>query len=163
MNSDIDGALRQVAEEAFETTAFMFVLEEEQGGPPPQAEAAVAAVRFDGPLCGTLVVAAAAGMLPELAGNMLGLAEDDAPPSSEQQHDAFKELANVICGNLLPCIAGKEAVFDVEAPRLVEKDERDAVTTSREPAAQLHMDLDCGWANLAVHLCQAAADDEAVA
>jgi CheY-specific phosphatase CheX len=163
MNSDLDGALRQVAEEALETTAFMFVMEEEPGGLPPQAEAAVAAVPFDGPVCGTLVLAAAAEMLPELAGNMLGLAEDDAPPSSEQQHDAFKELANVICGNLLPRMAGREAVFDVEAPRLVEQEERDAVTRSREPAAQLHIDLDCGWANLALYLCQAAADDETVA
>lgn len=163
MNIDVDGALRRVAEEAFETTAFMFVMEQEPWGVAPQAEAAVAAVPFDGPLCGTLVVAASAEMLPELAGNMLGLAEDDAPPSSEQQHDAFKELANVICGNLLPCIAGKEAVFDVQAPRLVAKDDREAVTTSREPAAQLHIDLDCGWTNLAVYLCQAAGDDEAVA
>ena len=52
-------------------------------------------------------------MLPGLAANMLGV--DEAPGSAEQA-DALGELANVLCGNLLPAIAGEQHVFILEAP-----------------------------------------------
>ncbi|MDM8539151.1 hypothetical protein QUF70_20550, partial [Desulfobacterales bacterium HSG17] len=50
-------------------------------------------------------------------GNMLGIEEDETS-TSEQQYDALKELLNVICGNLLPEIAGKEAIFKVGMPQI---------------------------------------------
>jgi CheY-specific phosphatase CheX len=52
-----------------------------------------------------------------LAANMLGQA--NAPPE-EQQHDALGEVANVVCGNLLPRIAGAKEVFQLGPPQLVE-------------------------------------------
>ena len=64
-----------------------------------------------------MVISSAA--MPELAANMLGL-DDDESPSEEQQKDALRESLNVICGNLLPRVGGKEAVFDIQAPEILD-------------------------------------------
>ena len=55
----------------------------------------------------------------ELTENMLGLDEGEAEISSDDQADALKETINVICGNLLPAIAGKDAVFDIQPPEIL--------------------------------------------
>jgi len=162
MNSDIGQALSDVAQAALETTAFMFVVGEDDPDATDLQDATTAAVPFSGPIAGTLLVSAEPSMLPELAGNMLGLCEDDDPPTRDHQLDAFKELANVICGNLLPCIAGREAVFDVGAPRMLGRVETDSITQQQIRAAQIHLDLDAGWAHLAVYLAEAS-KSEAVA
>ncbi|MEO7360554.1 MAG: chemotaxis protein CheX [Gemmatimonadaceae bacterium] len=70
-------------------------------------------VSFDGPLSGRLVLRATAEILPGIAENMLG-ANGNFSPSI--QRDALGELANVMCGNLLPLIGGAKSVFKLSAP-----------------------------------------------
>jgi len=70
-------------------------------------------VEFRGPLNGRLVVRASSSILPEVANNMLG--EDDQRPVALQR-DALGEIANVICGHVLPMIGGSDAVFHLAAP-----------------------------------------------
>jgi len=36
--------------------------------------------------------------------------------SADEQHDALRELINVICGNLLPLIGGGTAEFRIQTP-----------------------------------------------
>lgn len=81
-----------------------------------QSEAVVdvaVTVSFRGPLSGRLVLRASSTILPGVAANMLG-ADGEYPFAV--QRDALGELANVICGNLLPMIGGAEAVFVLSAP-----------------------------------------------
>ena len=56
--------------------------------------------------------------LHELAANMLGVDEDDETTSG-QQYDALKETLNVICGNLIPAIAGGLEIFDIDPPEIL--------------------------------------------
>ncbi len=77
--------------------------------------AVAASVSFAGPFSGNLIMVVSGQILPELTGNMLGV-DDNAETTLEQRHDALKELINVICGNLLPTIAGKHSIFNVNAP-----------------------------------------------
>ena len=82
-----------------------------------QSEAAVdvaVTVSFNGPLSGRLVLRASSEILPGIAENMLGA---DGEYSPAVQRDALGELANVICGNLLPMMGGAEAVFVLSAPQ----------------------------------------------
>jgi hypothetical protein len=76
---------------------------------------AAMSVRFAGPLRGRLVVRMCGGVLPILTSNMLG----DADGDPRMQRDALAEVANVICGNLLPLIAGADAEFSLDAPQPV--------------------------------------------
>lgn len=103
-----------------ETLAFMFAMPPPEEGPEPgeQEHAGVFRVRvyFEGPVDGSLVLSVPREMLPELAANMLGL--DAEATTREQRTDAARELCNVVCGNLLPAVAGAEPVFSVSPPEL---------------------------------------------
>ena len=79
---------------------------------------------------------------------MLGQEE---PPPEPTQKDALGEIVNVICGNLLPSIAGPEPVFDISAPEILEKN---AATQPAEqsPSALASVGLDVGWVGLALIL-----------
>ena len=72
-------------------------------------------VSFDGPLSGRLVLRASADILPGIAENMLGANGNYSPAV---QRDALGELANVMCGNLLPLIGGAKSVFTLSAPHV---------------------------------------------
>ncbi len=74
-------------------------------------------VTFQGPFRGRLVLVVSGPVLSEVAGNMLG--EEPAEASREAQLDALGELANVICGNVLPEIAGDLETFALTPPALL--------------------------------------------
>jgi CheY-specific phosphatase CheX len=110
----------QASANTMEAMAMMFLVPEEVASPGDSAMTA-AAVEFTGPSTGKLVVGISNNLLGELAGNMLGLM-DPGETTADQQADALKELANVICGNLLPAVGGNQAIYRVGAPTLVEDD-----------------------------------------
>jgi chemotaxis protein CheY-P-specific phosphatase CheC len=83
-----------------------------------QVEGAVS-VEFEGPFSGELLVRVCGGLLPIIAANMLG-EEGEKVSSKSLQYDALGEIANVICGNMLPGIAGSKDVFRVNAPKIAE-------------------------------------------
>ncbi len=115
----INDILYRIAEEVLEKIAFIFSFPEKDRVPIPFESAVVASVSFSGLFDGVLLMAVSQQVLPELTGNMLGI-DMDEETSMEEQHDALKELINVICGNLLPAIAGKQMIFNVETPQVIE-------------------------------------------
>ncbi len=111
MSGPYDAPLAEVATRTLEELCFFFampLLNDEQREAP--ADAAMS-VRFRGPMSGQLVVRFAGGLLPMLATNMLG----DADGSPSMQRDALGEVANVVCGHLLPIIGGASDVFALDA------------------------------------------------
>jgi CheY-specific phosphatase CheX len=120
MTSDPRAELFQATARTFESLGFMFpssVLEEPQKTAP--FEAAVS-VDFHGVAGGRLVLVLSGGLLPTLLENMLGEA---LPATPRVAYDALGELANVICGNALTMIHGKEATFLLDPPRPVKEKE----------------------------------------
>jgi CheY-specific phosphatase CheX len=115
--------LQQATASTFEELAFLFLETEctdEQAEVPLDA---VVAVNFHGPVRGRLMLRASSVLLPAIAANMLGEEQAKFVPL---QRDALGEMANVVCGNLLPMVAGAEAVFRLDAPQWL--GEADAVT-----------------------------------
>ena len=100
----------------FESLALLFA------DVPPSAAQAEAhlthavSVSFVGPSTGALVVAVSDDVAVALAANMLGLDPEVVRADAGVRHDAVGELANVVCGNVLPLVAGREAVFHLGAP-----------------------------------------------
>lgn len=113
LDAPLDRPLAAAATQAFEELGYFFV-ESLGDDAAPIVEHAAAAVDFAGPLYGTLVLSVADGVLPALAANMLGA---DEPPDEPMQLDALGEIANVICGSVLPVLGGPRAVFALGAPR----------------------------------------------
>jgi CheY-specific phosphatase CheX len=116
MNNTWKTALLRVAALTFEDLCFLFPetdLTEEQQDAPVDA---TVCVRFQGRFSGTLQMTLSGQVLPMVAANMLG--EEEATTS--QQLDALGEIANIICGNFLPHVAGSHAVFHIDAPQVVD-------------------------------------------
>ncbi len=134
--------LYQVAEDIMEKLAFIFSFREEERGAMDDTDSIAALVSFSGKFDGKLIMVVSEEVLPELAGNMLGL-DDPGETTEEQRHDALKELINVICGNLLPEIAGKEIVFNVAAPTIF-TDAGDLVAGAGTPTASARLALEEG-------------------
>ncbi len=118
MSLQIKDTLYRVAEEVMEKLAFLMSFPETEEASDANSRQVAAGISFSGAFTGVLVVAVSEQMLPQLTGNMLGI-DDDEESTAEQQHDALKELINVICGNLMPAIAGKQDVFHIEPPQII--------------------------------------------
>ncbi len=146
MSSSLLDPLYRAATLTFEEMALLYATplqEPIEGG----ADAEVA-VGFTGPLRGRLVVRAFGGVLPVLAANILGQEEEPAP---QLQRDALGEVANVICGNLLPAIGGPDALFLLDAPAPPERvPASDAFPEL--PVAGVALDLECGRAEVLLFL-----------
>jgi CheY-specific phosphatase CheX len=115
MEQQIKNILTVVANETLEKLAFLFAFPDDErrnDGPPP---AVTGRVDFNGFFSGSLIMRVSNSVVPEIAVNMLGL-DDDSEISVDAQHDAFKEIINVICGNLLPAIAGNQVEFSIRPP-----------------------------------------------
>jgi CheY-specific phosphatase CheX len=122
------------------------------------AEPLVGGVRVDftGPVRGTLVLQVTAGALDAAAANMLAL---DAPPAEALRRDALGELANVVCGTLLPALVGRRAVFTLDAPRWLDG----AAASDGAPVAATSVTLDEGRVDVALHLPDARLSGEVFA
>lgn len=150
----------ETAEMTCETLVFLFPApepEEDQGPDGENHDGLLhVSVRFAGPFEGSMTLTMPREMLPTVAANMLGLDEDATGPG--EWVDASRELCNVICGNLLPAVAGTEPVFVVSSPQLSDEPPRADLTKSVSARAwfeegwvevQLMVDgglvlLDCG-------------------
>lgn len=82
--------------------------------PPASADRVGFAVAFSGPLAGTVYVRMPEVLTKIIAGNLLGA---DEPVEDWLARDTAGELANVICGHVLPTLFGSSAVFRIDAPR----------------------------------------------
>jgi len=119
MNEKIRKILEKIVTETFEGLAFMFGFPEEDENAGSGESMIVTQVGFQGPFAGRMIMAVTRQTVQELTANMLGLDDGEEEISTADQADALKETINVICGNLLPAIGGKEAVFDIHSPEIL--------------------------------------------
>ncbi len=142
MTAAIDEILAREAADTLEKLAFLFAFPGTEDA--SDEETLTASVTFRGAFRGHLAIRLAAAVLPELTANMLGLDEGE-PISPGQQEDALKETLNIVCGNVLPAIAGKKAVFDLDPPRILSPDEDPG---AGQPAGTAVLELDQGVMNI---------------
>jgi hypothetical protein len=114
MNAAISGILTGVVVDTLEKLAFLFATPLEGPAAEDPQQLATVQVRFSGPLGGGMQLSLSRSVLAELTGNMLG-ADEGTVLSADDQHDALRELINVICGNLLPLI-DSGAEFTIQTP-----------------------------------------------
>src|SRR5579871_6782525 len=115
MIEQLQTALFEAATSTFEAMAFMIL--EPFGQEPLNAKPLVAStsVSFRGPFTGRVEVWASRDLLRMLTANMLGT--DEIPPLL-QQFDALGEITNIICGNILPKVAGTSEIFYLGCPKI---------------------------------------------
>ena len=122
MSDRIKEIITRESVQTLEKLAFIFAMPEEEDTEPEGEEAFAVAVDFTGPFSGSMLIRYPVEDLDELAVNMLGI-DDEEEITGDQKIDALKETVNIICGNVLPAIGGKTAVFDISAPMFVDESE----------------------------------------
>jgi len=120
MRDRIKAIVTRESVQTLEKLAFIFAVPEEEDVEPEEGETVDVAISFSGPFSGGMLILYPRGDLDELAANMLGL-DDEDEIASDQKVDALKETINIVCGNILPAIGGKEAVFDIDAPVIIDE------------------------------------------
>lgn len=135
----LEQALFRTTVSTFEELGFVVPAETPEDGDAAPVEAASAEVRFTGPRNGRLSIAVEERLLGEIAANMLGA---EGAISEETRRDALGEIANVLCGNLLPEIGGPGGRFKIEAPVIVPSEEE----TLFGEAIRVILDFDSGRA-----------------
>jgi hypothetical protein len=113
MSSALGDQLYQVASEAFERLATMTPLPPEDAVKHDLTVFRTARVDFKGPLKGNFRMRFYGGLSHAVAQTLLGEA-----PSTQQEEDALKEMTNVICGNLLPYLAGPKPLYQMDPPQI---------------------------------------------
>lgn len=105
--------LRRVAISTFENLALLLPEGDPEPGAPAPALTHGVRIAFSGPRCGLLEVRTVEAVAEAAARNMLA---DDAP-TADLCGDALAEIANVICGNLVPTLAAPDDIYRLDAPR----------------------------------------------
>lgn len=116
MDNRLTEKLYRASGRTFEALAFLLPAEQMTPEQAALPMARAVQVRFSGPFSGRLVLKVSAALPAALAANMLG--EEGEQPEAAMA-DALKEAANVLCGNLLPEIAGPKEIFRLDAPALL--------------------------------------------
>jgi CheY-specific phosphatase CheX len=114
----MEQALYQASISTFEDLGLMFPMECPDDSPLTNGESSRVGVRFRGSFVGEIVLEVEDRLLPTIASNMLG---EEGPVELEMMRDALGEMANVICGNALPAIAGKTEVFRLDSPAATDR------------------------------------------
>jgi len=112
---DFRELLAKSTKDNFERLAFIFAYSSDYPIAEPWEKPCVTArAYFSGQAEGMVSISVSEDILLNLTCNMLGLDQDDSLNlESEETHDAFIELLNVISGNFLPEAFGTKAVFDI--------------------------------------------------
>ena len=120
MVTETETTLTTVVSDVLEHQAFMFVDECPKTELEQDAGASLhVTMGFEGPVSGSIGMAVPRTMCVELAANILGVEPDD-DFAVEGAPDAFQELLNVVCGQLLTSLYGSEPVFHLSIPRVEE-------------------------------------------
>jgi CheY-specific phosphatase CheX len=146
MPESLSSPLADAASETLESLAYCFAERVDASAVPAADVDGVVAVAFAGEAHGGVVLQLSGGILPTMAGNMLGR---DEPTSPDDQRDALGEAANVICGNVLPRVAGLAAVFALGVPQHFPTWQA-ALDVLGTPHAHVSLDVEGGRADVAL-------------
>jgi chemotaxis protein CheY-P-specific phosphatase CheC len=152
MSPVLESCLRDAANRTFEQVVFLLPSVSPRKPLVSELGRAMASVTFSGPADGLLQLWVPEGFLPQLTSNMLGGARDF---DRRLQLDALGELANIICGAMLPSIV-PDTSFQ-QSPPAVRSDGLEAHVPADLPAASVHLCFDDSSAEVVLYLFERAA------
>jgi CheY-specific phosphatase CheX len=110
-------------------------------------EMKTAMVSFKGAFSGCLFVSVSSNLLPLLSSNMMG---EEGSENHLLEQDALCEIANIICGNVLPAIYGFKPIFHLDAPVLTDALGRSQIEAALNEVSHAHIGFDSGSAYVAL-------------
>jgi chemotaxis protein CheY-P-specific phosphatase CheC len=108
------------------------------------AREAAAEVKYQNDFNGKLVIEARGGLFSAIAANMLS----NDVPNAQQKRDALGEIANIICGNIVPSLGRGRREYKIESPIFLNKDELLKEEKLGKPLAEITLNFNQGRADI---------------
>jgi CheY-specific phosphatase CheX len=144
MKTKIENLLKEAAIRTFENICFMFVEPDLEDTQKNLALEAAAEVKFQGNYSGKLIIESRGGLYLAMAINMLS----NDHPSSRQKKDALGEIANIICGNVVPALGRKKEMgYKIKSPIFLKKSEL-LKEEKKKPLAEVTLNFNEGRADI---------------
>jgi len=145
MKTQIEKVLIESTVRTLEDLCFMYQepeLKDAQENLPLEAAAEVKYRSDD--FTGKLLIETRGGLFSAIATNILS--NDD--PITQQKKDALGEIANIICGNIVPSLGGGRWEYKIEPPRSLNKEDLLKEEWQEEPVAEITLNFNDGRADI---------------
>jgi CheY-specific phosphatase CheX len=145
MKKQIENVLKEATIITLEDLCFIYQvpeLKDAQENLPLEAAAEVKYRSDD--FTGKLLIETRGGLFSAIATNILS--NDD--PSAQQKKDALGEIANIICGNVVPSLGGGGREYKIEPPRSLNKDDLLKEEKQGKPLAEITLNFNDGRADI---------------
>jgi hypothetical protein len=133
MKKKIENALEEATVGTFEDICFMCPAPELKDAQQNLKVEAAAEVKYRGNFTGKLLIETRGEIFAAIAANILSV---DCP-TAKQKKDALGEIANIICGNIVPYLGTGGHGYKIESPRFLSKDELLKQKSQVKPLAEL--------------------------
>ena len=144
MKKQIENVLKESTIKTFEDICFIYQVPELKDDQKNLALEAAAEVKFRGNFTGKLVIETRGGLFSAIAANMLS----NDVPNAQQKKDALGEIANIICGNVVPSLGRSEPEYKIEGPRCLNKDDLLKEEKQEKPLAEIALNFNQGRADI---------------
>lgn len=144
MKKQIENVLKESTIKTFEDICFIYQVPELKDDQKNLALEAAAEVKYRGNFTGKLVIETRGGLFSAIAANMLS----NDVPDAQQKKDALGEVANIICGNVVPSLGRSEPEYKIESPRSLNKDDLLKGEKQGKPLAEITLNFNQGRADI---------------
>lgn len=148
MNTRIEKAMEEAAIGTFEDICFMYPVPELKNVQKSLKPEAAAEVRYKGNYKGKLLIETRGQLLSAITANILST----ETPGSRQKKDALGELANIICGNIVPYLGRGDKGYKIESPRTLHKKELLDKTKPGKLLAKVTLNFNEGRADIKFYI-----------
>jgi CheY-specific phosphatase CheX len=145
MKTQIEKILIESTVKTLEDLCFIYQepeLKDAQENLPLEAAAEVKYRNDD--FTGRLLIESRGGLFSAIATNMLS---NDAP-NAQQKKDALGEIANIICGNVVPSLGQGGREYKIESPRSLNKDDLLKEEKQENPLVKITLNFNQGRADI---------------
>ena len=144
MKTRIKKALEEATVSTFEDICFMYPVPELKEIQKNMKLEAAAEVKYRGNFNGKLIIETRGDLLSAITANILS----DDFPSSQQKNDALGEIANIICGNIVPYLGRGGKGYKIQSPKSLNKNELSEEKKQGTPVAKITLNFDQGRADI---------------
>lgn len=143
--------LQGIAFQTFEITCYMFPLEEweidEDETVDLGDDSISAVVHFDGAAQGGMQIRVSPELFDTISENMLGMEEG----TRELKEGALCEIANIICGNIVPIFAKGDDICYIRTPKIAAGKQAAEEEFKSMTSESVHVHLDEGVAEITIY------------
>jgi CheY-specific phosphatase CheX len=144
MKKQIENVLKESTIRTFEDICFIYQVPELKDAQKNLALEAAAEVNYRGDFTGKLLIETRGGLFMAIAANMLS----NDVPNTQQKKDALGEIANIICGNVVPSLGRGGREYKIESPRPLKKDDLLKEKKQGKPLAEITLNFNQGRADI---------------